>query len=83
MMNGKLNIKSAELDKCIYQKRKDSEKLFDFINTRVHPKIRKQLIHLIETYYNDCSNYTTIENRLHYKLGFSTAIKAVISSLKI
>ena len=82
-MNGKLNIQSAELDKCVYQRRKDSEKLFDFINTKVHPKIRKRLINLIETYYNDCSDYTTIENMLHYKLGFSTAIKAVISSFKI
>lgn len=82
-MNGKLNIENCELNKYIHQKRKDSEKLFNFIDTKVHPKIRKQLIFLIEKYIEDYSKYTSVENMLHYKVGFSDAIKVVVTSLKI
>lgn len=82
-MNGILKLDSPELENGRYEKRKDNEKLYNFINNRVHPKIRKNLVQLIEKYSDGCSHCTTIENELYYRAGFSTAMRIVVSSLKI
>lgn len=82
-MHGSLNLNCPELEKKRHEKRKDNEKLFGFINTKVHPRCRKRLIELIEKYSDGCSQCTTVENRLYYKAGFSTAMRTVVTSLKI
>lgn len=79
--NGLLNITSDELNKCIEKRNKDSKELFDFINLKVHPKIRHKLINLIENYNNDYSNYSYAENTLYYKTGFSDGVKTILDVL--
>ena len=81
-MNGTLNITSDELEMLIKKRKKDSEELFNFIDKKVHPKIRGKLKTLIEKYNGDFSGMTCCENKLYYKTGFSDGIKMLLTVLK-
>lgn len=64
------------------EKRKDSEKLYGFINTEIHPNVRKKVIALVEKYVDACSRYHSSENEIYYEKGFSSAMQIVLTSFK-
>lgn len=82
-MNGTLNITSTELKNYTQKRIKDSDELFNFIDKKVHPKIREKLKWLIERYNSDFSDITCSENKLYYKAGFSDGAKMLLTVLKI
>lgn len=78
-MTGTLNITSEELEKYIRKRKQDSEQLYNFINQKVHPKIRNKLLQLIEKYNNYYSDQNCCENKLYYKAGFSDGAKMLLT----
>lgn len=81
-MTGGLQIKSNELNRCIKKRRKDNEELFNFIDKKVHPKIRDKLKWLIERDNNNYSDVTCAENKLYFKEGFSNGVKMFVGIIK-
>lgn len=64
------NMNDEELMKHRKENIISSDKLYKFIEERVHPKSRKELFHLLENRNSTTSNYYFRENQLYYKNGF-------------
>ncbi len=73
------DMKDRELDRLRKENSKISEKLYKFIDQRVHPKSRKKLIDIIEERNSRTSDYYIRENQLYYKNGFLQGMYVIIS----
>ena len=79
--SGAFKIKNKEYEILFNSRKESSKELFDFINRKVHPRIRKKLIRLIERYNDDYVCMCSIENQIYYKTGFSDAMKLLLNIL--
>ena len=67
---------------CVKARRKkESETLYDFINKRVHPKSRKKLINMIESYTDAMLEITSTNNKIIYKTGFHDCMQLILAAL--
>lgn len=73
------DFEDKELEKYRMKNSNVSSKLYNFINTRVHPKSRQKLLELIEENEFANSNYYFRENQLYYKNGFLQGMFVMIS----
>lgn len=73
------DIKDAELDRLRKENSKISEKLYKFIDQRVHPKSRKELTDIVEKRNGITSDFYARENTLYYKNGFLQGMYVIIS----
>ena len=71
------DIKDAELNILRRESSQMSDKLYKFINKRVHPKSRRELISFIER-NGIIYDYYTRENKIYYKSGFLQGMYIVI-----
>ncbi len=58
-----------------------SNKMYQFINHRVHPKSRRSLIEIIDERNNTISEYYERENKIYYKNGFLQGMYITLSML--
>ena len=72
------DIKDAELNRLRRESSRMSDKLYKFINKRVHPKSRRELISFIERKKGIIYDYYTRENKIYYKSGFLQGMYIVI-----
>lgn len=63
------------------RRKKESIDLYDFINKRVHPKSRKKLIKMIESYTDAMIETITKNNKTVYKAGFNDCMRLILSTL--
>ena len=68
--SNKLNIKDKKLEQYRKKNVNVSAQLYNFIQTRIHPKCRRQLLRILERRNETTSNYFFRENELYYKSGF-------------
>ena len=68
--SNKLNIEDKKLDQYRKENVNVSAQLYNFIQNRVHPKCRRQLLRILERRNETTSNYFFRENVLYYKSGF-------------
>lgn len=59
------------------------KELYKFIDSKVHPKLRKKLKHLLLEYSNAMCVYLRQENALFYKNGVSDGIKLIMVGLSL
>ena len=71
------DIKDAELNILRRESSQMSDKLYKFINKRVHPKSRRELISFIER-NGIIYDYYTRENKIYYKSVFLKGMYIVI-----
>lgn len=57
------------------------ENITKFIETKIHPKCRKKLRHLITEYGDLILAYANEQNELFYREGFADGIKTILLSL--
>lgn len=74
-------IKDKELKKIERKISKANNKLFKFINQRVHPRSRKRLKQLIEKNYSLMDEQFYRQCKLCYSNGFTDGIKLILSNL--
>ena len=60
-----------------------SNKLFNFINKRVHPRSKNKLKHLINDYINNIFARIQKENEMYYVTGFEDGIRFVIDIFSV
>lgn len=56
-----------------------SDKLYEFIEKRVHPNCKKELLKMLNKRNDTTSNYYYRENQLYYQNGFMQGMYVVIS----
>ena len=62
---------------------KSNNKLFNFINKRVHPRSKNKLKHLINDYINNIFARIRKENEMYYVTGFEDGIRFVIDIFSV
>lgn len=60
-----------------------NNKLFNFINKRVHPRSKNKLKHLINDYINNIFASIQKENEMYYVTGFEDGIRFVVDIFSI
>lgn len=75
------NLEDAEREEIKKKSSKMYEKIISFIDSRVHPKSRKELENLLLEYDNAECEYLRKEMKLLYKNGFCDGIKLIVYGL--
>ena len=76
------NFESEEYNKWEKERQMISEKLFDFIHQRVHPKSQEELNTLLDEYIEAVTESFYCENKYYYKQGFLDVLSIIKESLK-
>ena len=77
------NLDDAELETLNNKSDTSSKAINNFIDTKVHPKCRKQLKKLIFQYNTNLGASLHRENELFYENGFSDCLKFILTALLV
>lgn len=80
-LNNLFDKDDNELDSLDKKISKTNKELSDFIDKKVHPKIRKRLKALIEDDNDNLIGYCYREGQLYYNAGFKDGMKLILSIL--
>lgn len=73
------DMEDVELNRLRKENATISNKLYKFIDQRVHPKSRNELVGIIDKRNSITSDYYARENKLYYKNGYLQGMYVIIS----